>query len=389
MSLSSSQRLTPAAVREMASARLGGPVRLFRAPGRVNLIGEHTDYNLGFVLPAAIDRYTYVAARPRAGRELRMASAQFPETFSLSLDQLKPLRGWGNYLAGVADGLQTQGLPLHAAELFVTSEVPYGAGLSSSAALEISTGLALASLSGASFDPLHLVRAGQHAEHAFAGTQSGVMDQFISTFARAGHALRLDCRNLEWELVALPAGCALVICNTGVKHELAGSEYNQRRQECETGVDLLRRDRPEIASLRDVTIAELTAHQADLPPVIFRRCRHIVTENQRVLDAGRAFHDGDFARLRRLFSASHASMRDDYEISCRELDLMVAAAEAAPGFLAGRMTGGGFGGCTVNLVRPELVEPFRSATAQAYAQATGREAEIIATPAAAGCEELL
>ncbi len=388
MSLALPQPQTPAAVREMASARLGGPVRLFRAPGRVNLIGEHTDYNLGFVLPAAIDRYTYAAARPRAGRELRMYTAQITETITRSLDRLQPIRGWGNYLAGVADGLQAQGLSLQGADLFVTSEVPHGAGLSSSAALEISTGLALAALSGAPFDPLHLVRAGQHAEHAFAGTQSGVMDQFISTFARAGHALRLDCRNLEWELVALPAGCALVVCNTGVKHELAGSEYNQRRKECEIGVDLLRRDRPEIASLRDVTLAELNAHQSELTPVVFRRCRHIVTENQRVQDAVLAFPEGNFARLHRLFAASHASMRDDYEISCRELDLMVAAAEAAPGFLAGRMTGGGFGGCTVNLVRPNLVDSFRSATAHAYAQASGLEAEIIATPAAAGCEEL-
>ena len=376
-------------LRRQALEKLGAEGRIFRAPGRVNLIGEHTDYNQGLVMPAAINRFTYVAAQPLPENLLRLESGQFDETYSADLSALKPLQGWGNYVLGMAAGLIRQGYSLRGARLCIQSEIPFGAGLSSSAALEIATGLAMLAISQSwPREGMDMVWSAHYSDHHYVGVLSGIMDQFIATFGLQGCALMFDCRSLEWDPIDLPEDCELVICNTGVKHALASSEYNQRRRECQEGVERLQRRNPAIASLRDVSLHDFERWQSDLPDVVLRRCRHIITENQRVLDAREAFRNGDLEQVGELFAASHRSMRDDYEISCPELDLMVELAGHAPGFMAGRMTGGGFGGSTVNLVRRELTDQFIAAVAAGYDRAMGRRPEIWAVEAVEGGGEL-
>jgi galactokinase len=345
----------------------GEQPRVFRAPGRVNIIGEHTDYNQGFVLPVAISRFTYAAIRPRGDRRLRVASLNYPDKAETTLDQLRPRRHWSDYVFGIAAMLTSSGYEISGADLLVSTDIPIGAGLSSSAAVEVSTALAFASLMPRRPDAAELALVAQKAESEFVGMKCGIMDQFIGTFGKRGNALRLDCRSLEWQLVPLPPGYAIVVCNTGVKHELAASEYNQRRAECEEGVKLLQRCQPEIRSVRDITAETLDMHVADLPEPVLRRCRHVVSENARVLEAQAALTRGDMGRVRSLLAQSHASLRDQYEVSCPELDSMVEIAAEAPGFASGRMTGGGFGGCTVNFVEAAAAEEFRPFVLERYA----------------------
>lgn len=371
--------------------------RLFQAPGRVNLIGEHTDYNQGLVMPAAISRLTLIAARARADAKLHLVSGQIEGEAVADLRDLKPQGGWADYVFGVAAALQQRGCSLRGAELAISSEIPLGAGLSSSAALEIGAGLALLALAGYAPGPgrrpepdllLRLAQAGLQAEHEFVGTQCGIMDQSICAFARAGEAMLLDCRSLEREFVPLPSTCVLAICNTGVRHELAASEYNQRRQECEAAVAALQAFLPAVQSLRDLDQAELTRWGSRLPAVPRRRARHIVTENERVRQARAALIGGDLAALRDILAASHRSLRDDFEVSCPELDAMVAAAEEAPGFVAGRMTGGGFGGCTVNFVARDQAESFVAHVRATYHERMGTLPEIAVVTSADGASEL-
>ncbi len=377
------------ALLQQVRGKLGPDCRLYRAPGRVNLIGEHTDYNQGLVMPTAINRFTYAAAVPLSRKELRLESREFEQSYTASLDAIRPAQGWGNYVLGMAAGLMQRGYELRGSRLQIQSEIPFGAGLSSSAALEISTGLAMLGTSQTwPREGMDLVWAAHFSDHHFVGVLSGIMDQFVSTYGRRGCALLLDCRSLEWEPVPLPPDCDLVICNTGVRHALAGSEYNQRRQECQAGVECFQRRRPQVRSLRDVHEDDLQRWQADLPEVVFRRCRHIITENQRVIEARQAFRDGNLYRLGELFAASHRSLRDDYEVSCAELDAMVEAAEAAPGFVAGRMTGGGFGGCTVNLVHQPYTAEFIASVAATYARLMGKKPDIWAVESANGGGEL-
>jgi len=366
----------------------GARPRIFRAPGRVNLIGEHTDYNDGFVMPASLGFSTYVAIAPRRDRKLLIHSEEFPGNFEFDLDHLPEERvgAWCDYVLGVASVLRRQGHKLAGANLLVHGEVPIGAGLSSSAALEVSSALALLSLTETSLPLPEIAQLCRQAENSFVGARVGIMDQFVSCMGKAGHGLLLDCRSLEFKFVPIPTGLMLVVCNTMVKHDLATGAYNTRREECEVGVRAFARWDPAIRALRDVSVEMLDQHANDLPATIRKRCTHVIRENQRTLDAARALTEGDLHRVGKLMRESHNSLRDLYEVSCRELDVMVEAAQGLPGFCGGRMTGGGFGGCTVNLVREESAEDFAKQIAERYRQATGIDAQVYLCSAEDGAQ---
>ena len=364
--------------------------RIFRAPGRVNLIGEHTDYNDGFVMPAAIGFYTYVGTRPRDDRKLFVHSVNFEETEEFDLDAISggPAGRWSDYVRGVAAILELQGHRLSGANLVIQGDVPIGAGLSSSAAIEVASAFALLANSGIELDRLQIALACQQAEHRFAGAKCGIMDQFVSCFGEAKHALRLDCRSLDYESLKIADKVRIVICNTGVKHELAGGEYNLRRADCEDGVRYLKKHLPDIRALRDVNLQELEYCASAMPETMFRRCRHVVTENERVLSATEALESGDLHRFGELMAESHRSLRDDYQVSCKELDIMVKLAEACRGVYGARMTGGGFGGCTVNLVEADAARRFKHTIEEGYRRATGVQPEIYICTAAKGASEV-
>ena len=369
----------------------GGAARLFRAPGRVNLIGEHTDYNDGFVMPAAIEFDVWVAIAAHPGRTISLRSSNFSDVVEIDLDAGEPKKKnhWSDYVIGIAVTLEKAGYRLQGANLFIRGDVPIGSGLSSSAAIEIASALALLGASGLSADPVTLAKLGQRAENDFVGAHVGIMDQFISCCGRAGHALLLDCRSLEYRLLPLPVGVSLVICNTMVKHSHAGGEYNARRAECEQGVRLLSRFLPGIQSLRDVNLPELERYAQELPKVIYRRCRHVIGENARVQQAASALSGGDLETFGRLMGESHRSLRDDYEVSCDELNLMVELAGKVKGVYGARMTGGGFGGCTINLVRDSSIAAFQREVADSYREATGLAPQIFVSAAADGASEVI
>jgi galactokinase len=350
----------------------GGPSRLYRAPGRVNLIGEHTDYNQGFVMPAAIGLYCWAAIAARGDRKLQVYSSEFETTVSVELDDTTLSRrgDWSDYVVGTALALGNSGYKLRGANIVVRGQVPIGSGLSSSAAIEVATGYALLDVNQEKIDLKQLALACRQAENDFVGARVGIMDQFISTHGRAGHALMLDCRSLESKALPIPRGVLLAICNTGVKHQLAGGEYNVRRGQCEEGVRRLSSVLPRIQALRDVTPSQLEQHKGLLPEVIYRRCRHVVTENERVLQAAEALLRGNLPALGTLMAESHRSLRHDYEVSCAELDTMVEIASAQPGVIGARMTGGGFGGCTINLVHADAAEAFKASVASEYEKRT-------------------
>ncbi len=363
---------------------------LFRAPGRVNLIGEHTDYNDGFVMPAAIDFSTWVAASPRTGNTLHVRSKQYDEECALSLENLEgaPRGHWSDYVRGIAAVLQSAGLKLRGANLLIDSEVPLGAGLSSSAALELSTALALLGIAALQLPRLELVKLAQKAENQYTGAMCGIMDQFIAGFGHAGNALLLDCRSLDYSLLPIPEQVRLVICNSMVKHDLAAGEYNVRRAECAEAVKIIRQQYSAVHALRDVTPEMLEASKKSLPEIIYRRAKHVVTENQRVLAAAEALREHRLPAFGELMYASHESLRDDYEVSCRELDSLVSIAAEADGVIGARMTGGGFGGCTVNLVEAEAVDHFQAHVADRYARENGRRPDVFVCSPAEGAEQV-
>lgn len=363
----------------------GTQARIYRAPGRVNLIGEHTDYNDGFVMPAAIEFYVWIAIAGRNDRKLSVRSDNFSETVEFDLQQVdvRPRGHWSDYVLGVAVMLGKTN-QIRGANLLVRGDVPIGAGLSSSAAIEVATGLALLENSDLQLDRVSLARLCQRAENEFVGAHVGIMDQFISCCGHAGRALMLDCRSLEYKLLPLPSDVSLVICNTMVKHSLAGGEYNIRRSECEEGVHLLSTKLPHIKALRDVTISQLEQHANYLPEVIYRRCRHVISENERVLQAADALSGGDLDGFGSLMAESHRSLQKDYEVSCAELDLMVQFAQKQAGLYGARMTGGGFGGCTINLVQSDCVADFTSNVAKLYQESTGISPQIFVSSAAEG-----
>ena len=368
-----------AALADRFRTEFGREASLYRAPGRVNLIGEHTDYNDGFVLPAALEMSTTVAAAARPDRLLRVRSMLGGEVLTFDLDDATPAprRDWSDYVRGVAIMLEGDGHVLTGADLLIESEVPIGSGLSSSAALEVSTGFALLDIAAIAVDRVKLALSCQRAENDFVGMHCGIMDQFVSCHGARGHALFLDCRSLSFRLVPIASSVRLVICNSMVHHRLAAAgEYNLRRVECERGVALLKPLLPGIKALRDVGMAQLLAHQTVMPELTFRRCRHVVAEDDRVLRAAACLEAGEVAEVGRLMNQSHRSLRDDYEVSCHELDLLVEIACGLPGVLGSRMTGGGFGGCTVSLVRADAVERVTAGLCAGYTAATGIVPEL-------------
>ena len=368
----------------------GKSVRIFRAPGRVNLIGEHTDYNEGFVLPAAIDMYTWTAIAPRTDRTLSVYSENFHqvEEIDLGATSAKSRDHWSDYVRGVALMLLNAGIQVSGADIAIYSNVPLGSGLSSSAALEVSVASALLAISCRSLPLAEIAKICQRAENEFVGARVGIMDQTASCVGATDKAILLDCRTLEYKLLPMPTGVTMVICNTMVKHEHSGGEYNDRRAQCEEGVRILKKFYPAIKALRDVSLAELEAHRCDLPELIYRRCHHVVSEDERVLKTVSAWQSGHWTEIGRLMAESHLSLKRDYEVSSRELDLMVEAARGRPGVIGTRMTGGGFGGCTINLVESANVADFTAAVRAAYTKAVRVEPEIYVTTAGAGVSEV-
>ena len=371
--------------------RFGQSPCLYQAPGRVNLIGEHTDYNDGFVMPAAIGFCTRIAVAARPDRKVIVHSRDYAETCELDLDDLPDSRSgrWSDYVAGVATMLSAAGHRLSGANLLLEGDVPQGAGLSSSASLEVAVGYALLAVSKESIDRDELAQLCQKAENEFVGARCGIMDQFVACHGKSGCALLLDCRSLESRPLRLPTDVRIVICNTMVKHSVASGEYNKRRAECEQGVTILSRLRLGVRALRDVTSADLAACAQELPTVILRRCRHVISENTRVLEAAAALDCNDLEVFGTLMKDSHKSLRDDFEVSCPELDLMVELSQPLEGVVGARMTGGGFGGCTVNLIRAEHVESFKQKVREAYQRSTGRTPDIYDCTAADGAGALV
>ncbi|RPD49446.1 galactokinase [Hymenobacter sediminis] len=366
-----------------------GEPLMVRAPGRVNLIGEHTDYNAGYVLPAAVDKEIFFAVALNQTDTIRLVAHDLNKKFSVAAESVQRSNtGWANYLLGVVAQFQQRGIAVPGFDCVFGGTIPMGAGLSSSAAVECGLAFALDQLLGTQLDRLTLAQMAQKAEHEFALVQCGLMDQFASLFGRQGQVVRLDCRSLQYEYFPFDTTAAqVVLCNSGVKHSLASSEYNTRRQECEQGVAVLQQYEPTIQSLRDATPELVRAHEQELGDVVFRRCLYVVEENLRVEAAGRHLLAGDLAAFGREMYASHAGLRDLYEVSCPELDVLVAAAQQAPGVFGARMMGGGFGGCTINLVAPNQVEAFIAHQTAAYQQQLGLELETYTASIVAGVGE--
>jgi galactokinase len=384
------------------------PEIIVRAPGRVNLIGEHTDYNDGFVLPIAIDRAVWIAASACDSHLASIASLDFEQSATFRVSEVRPGSdrgwiayptprspiagrpasepGWAAYPAGVAWSLREAGFALSGIDAVLTSDVPIGAGLSSSAALEVAFATAWEHLSGFTLGKPELARLCRRAENEFVGVMCGIMDQTISARGRAGHALLIDCRDLSTRHIPLPLGYTIVVGDTKVERSLASSAYHERQEECRQAVQALRRHHPAINALRDVTPEMLSECKEELPEVIRKRARHAVNENARVLEAAEALKRGDAESFGRAMIASHASLRDDYEVSCRELDEMVEAALRIEGVAGARMTGAGFGGCSVSLVRDDAVERFLVEVPTAYRDATGIEPAVYVCQAADGAQ---
>lgn len=364
------------------------PTHFFRAPGRVNLIGEHTDYNDGFVLPCAINYHTVIAAAPRPDSRVSLVAADFGEQvseFSLT-DEIKrdPAALWSSYGRGVAWALAQRGYSLQGANLVIAGDVPQGAGLSSSASLEVVVGLALTHLSGLEVDLKTLALTGQQAENDFVGMRCGIMDQFIAALGQEDHALLIDCRSLDYRAVPIPAGTAIIIANSNVKRGLVDSEYNTRRQECEAAAAHFG-----VPALRDVSPDVFALHADELDETVVKRARHVITENARTEAAAEALAQGDLKWMGRLMAESHVSMRDDFEITVPPIDMLVEIVAEVVGDAGGvRMTGGGFGGCIVALAPQEMAPAVEAAIAEKYPQACGLEATVYVCQASAGAGEV-
>ncbi len=356
------------------------PLLVIRSPGRVNLIGEHTDYNDGFVLPMAIERAVWLALRPRADRRVVVSSLEQAESAEFDLDNFRRAGvGWVEYVKGMANALQRAGHRISGWEGVLTSDVPIGSGLSSSAALEMAIGYAFSAVSDFPFDGIEMARFGQATENEWVGANTGIMDQMISANAKAGFALKIDCRDLSTESIPLPEQATVLIMDTMTRHAHTSSGYNERRRSCEQAADFFG-----VSHLRDLNAQQLTSRASGLDDVTLRRARHVVTENDRVLAAVGALRAGDVARLGRLMNESHASLRDDFEVTNEQLDTMAQIARAQPGCFGARMTGGGFGGCAVALVALDEVRTIEATIAARYESSTGLRPQLFVTGAADG-----
>ena len=351
-------------------------VTVARAPGRINIIGDHTDYNEGLVFPMILDRAIYVAVRPITGEQHHVRSENFDETVSFDVDTLPafPHGHWSVYVGGILLYVS----PGTAVEMLIAGDVPLGAGLSSSAALEMATGMALETVMGATLDPVTMAKIGQRVEHEYIGVKCGLMDQMVSRIGRSGHAFLLDCRSFEWVHVPVAtAKACFIVVNSNVKRALASSKYNERRQQCARALEWFQRSAESYKSLRDVTASDVTQARYTMPEVLLARTRHVVEENERVLEAADALSRGEWNALGYLLTASHTSLRDLYDVSCKELDSLVEAALGINGVYGARMMGGGFGGCTINLVDRTAVEDFEVSIRRAYRKAHRRECSIL------------
>ena len=358
----------------------------YAAPGRVNLIGEHTDYTGGFVMPMAIEFATTATINLTDDRVLQLSSRNFDESVRYDLDNF-PKKGrhhWSDYPAGVIGLLRKRGVPVPGLRLELAGNVPPNAGLSSSASVEVATAIAVLQATKVTLAPAEIATLCQSAENDFVGGACGIMDQFISVNGREGHALLLDCRSLEYDLLPLPESVSVVICNSMVKHEVAHGEYGDRRGEVEAGQAALAAVVPHAKQLRDATLADLEFAKDRMSPASFARCRHIITENARVLAAKDALLAGDIGRFGELLYAAHASFRDDFAASCSEVDVLVDLARSLPGCRGARITGGGFGGCTINLVDVAEVTSFKQALLANYEKKTGIRAECYVSQASDG-----
>ena len=386
------------------------PIFTTSAPGRVNLIGEHTDYNDGYVFPVAIDKYLNIAARQRSDRWVTLHALDVNDSYEFGLDRLPPTEqapAWSHYLIGVASLLQASGRKVSGIDAVITGDVPIGAGLSSSAALSVSAALTFLTASSEisasenspkpEIDNKEIAALCQQVEHEFVGVKCGIMDQTISLLGREDHALFLDCRSLEYEHIPLNLGTYYIaICNTKVKRELAASEYNKRRAECERGVDILKQWLLGISSLRDISLADFKKYEDELPALTQKRCRYVIEENTRVLNAVSALKirhtqtaektDESLIHFGRLMNASHNGLRDDYEVSCTELDLLTDLARSIQGVIGSRMTGAGFGGCTVSIVHEDALETFQTRVTTEYYKQTGIEPEIYLCDVSGGAQ---
>ncbi|MGA8034622.1 MAG: galactokinase [Candidatus Acidiferrales bacterium] len=371
--------------------RYGRDPRLFRAPGRVNLIGEHTDYSEGYVMPLAIDLHAWVAAAPRDDDRIRVYSVNVGETAEIVLAEPAPnLQGhWSAYILGVAAVLHSTGMKLRGADLLVHGNVPMGAGLSSSASVEVASGFAMLSISGLAMPPEELAKICQRAENECAGAMVGIMDQMMACCGRENYALMLDCRTLGYQLLPLFRGAQFVVCNSMVKHDHAANEYNQRRADCETAAQLLSAKLAGIRTLRDLSPDQLERLRSELPTKVYRRARHVVSENARVLAARVALEKDDPELFGALMKQSHASLRDDYNVSCAELDTLVELASQAEGVYGSRMTGGGFGGCSISLVASGRVDSFKRKMAEQYHRATKLTPDVYSFRASDGAQEVI
>lgn len=366
------------------------PSVMARGPGRVNLIGEHTDYNDGFVLPVAIDLDVVVAARPRQDRQVNLYSLNFRQASAFNLDAIGRDSDcpWSNYVRGVALVLEKAGFRLRGMEAVIQGTVPIGAGLSSSAATELAAAYAFQAISGFELDDRRTALLCRQAENEFVGMQCGIMDQLAGTLGQESHALLIDCRDLSCQPVPWPSDLSIVVCDTMKRRELVNSAYNRRRLECERAVRLLARYVPGITSLRDVSPEVLDLHGHRLPEIVRRRAKHVLSENQRVLEAVVALQQADGETFGRLLDESHSSLRHDYQVSCHELDLMVHLARSLPGCLGARMTGAGFGGCTVNVVKVDAVPVFVPAVLERYLAATGTVPQVFVCRPGTGASRL-
>lgn len=346
-----------------------------RSPGRVNIIGEHTDYNEGFVLPAAIDKAIYIAIGKRNDDTIRLYARDYQQSHEVSLSSLAPTdKHWPNYILGVADQFQKRGYQLGGFDLVIDGDVPLGAGLSSSAAVECATAFALNELFHLGLEKLEMVKAAQLAEQTFAGVMVGIMDQFASMFGKKNHAIKLDCRSLQYEYVPLELkGVKILLLNTNVKHSLSSSEYNTRRKQCEQGVSWVKEQHPEIKSLRDVTVPMLQRFVAPKDEVIFRRCKYVVEENTRLLEGCEDLKKGDLEALGKKMFRTHEGLSKEYEVSCKELDFLADYVKTNPSVLGARMMGGGFGGCTINLVKEEAIDDLIKNVSKDYQKAMNLE----------------
>ncbi|MFT3825838.1 MAG: galactokinase [Chitinophagaceae bacterium] len=365
---------------EVFSQRFNKKPLIVAAPGRVNLIGEHTDYNEGFVLPGAVDKRIYIAAAPNDTDTINVYACQFDETFSFPVNVSEPQKGWMNYLMGVTYHIQQKGKAIKGVDVVIDGDVPVGSGMSSSAALCSGYGFALNTLFELGLTRMDLALIGQKTEHTFVGAMVGIMDQFASLHGKKGHVMKLDCRSLEYEYIPFDfPDYKIVLANSMVSHSLASSEYNVRRQQCEEGVAILKKHYPNIKSLRDIEPEQLLSHQEELPPIVFDRCSYVVYEKERLLAGCDALQQKDLVTFGNLMYATHEGLSKKYSVSCTELDFLVERARTIPGVVGARMMGGGFGGCTINIVKADAVDTFKAQIQKAFEGLFRKTPEVYTT----------